>query len=162
MTFHVPNLYRVRKGAFGSADSNGNNGAFFIPNLAKARGYSTREFATVPLKVIASDGEGWEHVSISLPNRCPTWEEMCRIVSLFWDEDDCVMQLHPPRASWISNHPYCLHLWRPTAERIPLPPSFMVGYQELGNILQGSPEVKAEAQRRYLADNLAGPTGSAQ
>jgi hypothetical protein len=38
-----------------------NNGAFRVPG---------------GLRVIASDGEGWDHVSVSLPDRCPTWEEM--------------------------------------------------------------------------------------
>jgi hypothetical protein len=149
--FKVPELYRVTRGPFASRVRDGNNGAFFIP---------TRP-GQPPLKVIASDGEGWDHVSVSLPDRCPTWDEMCRIVAMFWDEGDCVMQLHPPRANWISNHPYCLHLWRPTrlGVDVPMPPSFMVGYQELGDVLNGSPEVKAEAQRRYRADNLAGPSG---
>lgn len=141
---HAPNQYRVRRGPFASDESDGNNGAFFVPQRKGA-----------PLKVICSDGEGWEHVSVSLPDRCPTWEEMCRIVALFWDDDDCVMQLHPPRAQWISNHPYCLHLWRPIGQSIPLPPSVMVGYKDLGNVLHGTPEVQAEATRRYLLENGA-------
>lgn len=122
MSFHVPNELRVRKGYFGTDESHGNNGGFFLP---------TRPGAP-PLKVIASDGDGWEHVSVSLPSRCPTWEEMCRVKSLFWDEEDAVMQLHPPRSTWVNNHQYCLHLWRPERATIPLPPSYMVGYKELG------------------------------
>jgi hypothetical protein len=47
------------------------------------------------LRVIASDGKGWEHISVSLPNRCPNWREMCFIKSLFWDEEDVVIQYHP-------------------------------------------------------------------
>lgn len=69
MSFHVPHVYRVRKGALASDDSVGNCGAFFIPNGA----------GQTPLAVIASDGDGWEHVSVSLPTRCPTWDEMCRV-----------------------------------------------------------------------------------
>lgn len=122
MSFHVPNEFRVRKGHFGTDDCYGNNGGFFVPARPGAP----------PLKVIASDGDGWEHVSVSLPNRCPTWGEMCRIKSLFWDEEDSVMQLHPPRSTWVNNHQYCLHLWRPERGTIPLPPSHMVGYKELG------------------------------
>lgn len=125
---HAPNQYRVRKGEAATDESYGNNGMFFVPNRAKD--------GAAPLKVICSDGEGWEHVSVSLPHRCPTWDEMCRIVALFWDDTDCVMQLHPPRAQWISNHPYCLHLWRPAGEAIPQPPGWMVGYKELGNLLE--------------------------
>jgi len=126
MTFKVPEQYRVRTGRLGSDKSFGCNGAFFIPQVVRGE--------SMPLKVICSDGEGWEHVSVSLPHRCPTWVEMCRVVALFWDEGDCVMQLHPPRKDWISNHPYCLHLWRPVGAVIPLPPSWMVGYQGLGEV----------------------------
>jgi len=122
MTFKVPEAYRLRSGSFASDARNGNNGAFFVPSRP----------GQPPFKVIASDGEGWEHVSVSLPSRCPTWDEMCKIKTLFWTDDACVMQLHPPRSEWISNHPYCLHLWRPVGQTIPTPPSIMVGIKELG------------------------------
>lgn len=122
MSFHAPNQYRIRNGRFRTDEGHGNNGAFFIP---------TRPGQT-PLKVIASDGEGWEHVSISLPDRCPSWAEMCRIKALFWDDEDAVMQLHPPRSDWVNNHQFCLHLWRPMQSAIPLPPSLMVGIKEIG------------------------------
>jgi hypothetical protein len=122
MTFRVPEKYRVTKGDFATSAADGNNGLFFMrPVLQEA-----------PLRVIASDGEGWEHVSVSLPNRCPTWKEMCLVKSLFWDDDDCVMQLHPPRSDWVNNHPYCLHMWRPIGVEIPRPPALMVGVKEAG------------------------------
>ena len=116
MSFHVPHQYRVRKGLLGTTDKHGNNGAFLVPTGDK-----------FDLQVIASDGLGWEHVSVSLPGRTPTWEEMCSIKSLFWDDEDAVMQLHPPQSSWVNNHAYCLHLWRPVGQDIPLPPDLMVG-----------------------------------
>ena len=124
MTFHVPNQYRVRKGPTASDDSLGNNGAFLIP---------TRP-GQPPLRVIASDFGGWEHVSVSRPDRCPTWDEMCLVKSIFWDDEDAVMQLHPPLSEWVNNHRYCLHLWRPVGAEIPMPPSLMVGDQKLGNL----------------------------
>lgn len=79
------------------------------------------------LRVLASSGDpesgvDWEHVSVSLKNRCPNWDEMCFVKDLFWDPEECVMQLHPPRSQWINVHPHCLHLWRPKNETIPLPP----------------------------------------
>lgn len=101
----------------GSDDSIGNNGAFFVP----------RPKESSPLRVIASDCYGgWEHVSVSLPNRCPTWDEMCKIKSLFWDADDCVIQFHPPESDYVNNHPYCLHMWRKIDFDFPLPPKEMV------------------------------------
>lgn len=117
MTFHVPERYRIKIGRMGSDASYGCNGHFFIPlRPGKA-----------PMRVIASDGEGWEHVSVSLPDRTPTWDEMCRIKAMFWDDEDCVMQLHPPRSEWINNHTHCLHLWRPVGVEIPRPPGWTVG-----------------------------------
>ena len=76
--FKVPNENRIRVGELGSNDDAGNNGAFLI------------EYQSFTLRVIASDGKGWEHVSVSLPNRCPNWREMCFIKDLFWDAEDVV------------------------------------------------------------------------
>lgn len=127
MSFHVPERCRVRTGPFGSDASDGNNGIFFV------RGPDRRE--TAPLKIMASDGEDWEHVSVSLPHRCPTWAEMCHVKGLFWDDDDCVMQLHPPKADWVNNHSYCLHLWRPIGHDIPRPASMLVGSKDIGILI---------------------------
>lgn len=123
MSFRVPNQYRLRTGHMASDERNGNNGVFFVP---------TRP-GQPPLKVIASDGaledgsQAWEHVSVSLPNRCPTWAEMCAIKALFWGPEDTVVQYHPPRSDYVNNHPYCLHLWRPVDAELPRPPALMVG-----------------------------------
>ncbi len=82
------------------------------------------------LRVIASDGMEpevpWEHVSVSLPNRCPNWPEMCFIKDLFFAPDEVVMQLHPAKSEYVNNHNYCLHLWRPINAEIPLPPVIAV------------------------------------
>ena len=83
-----------------------------------------------PLLIIASAGEGWEHVSVSRDTRTPTWGEMDQIKRLMWDDEEAVMQLHPPRSMWVNHHPYCLHLWRPTDTAIPLPPPILVGPKE--------------------------------
>lgn len=72
----------------------------------------------------------WEHVSVSIggrqATRCPTWEEMCIIKKWFWDEEDCVVQFHPPASEYVNNHPYVLHLWRPTDTNIATPPKEFV------------------------------------
>lgn len=103
----------------GTDDSYGNNGAFILP--------PAHPLSKLSIRCVASDGEGWEHVSVSLPSRCPTWGEMCAVKAMFWDAEDCVMQLHPPRSQWVNNHEYCLHLWRPTSAVIPQPPGILVG-----------------------------------
>jgi hypothetical protein len=79
------------------------------------------------LLCISSNLMGWEHVSVSLKNRCPNWNEMCFIKQLFWDEYSWVMQLHPPKEKNIDIFSTCLHLWAPiNGEKIPLPPEIMV------------------------------------
>lgn len=88
----------------------------------------------VTLKVIASCGFGWEHVSVSLPNRTPTWDEMEFVRELFWQDDETVMQLSVPRSEHISLHRYCLHLWRPTDVAVPVPPAWMVGPSDLAGV----------------------------
>lgn len=85
-----------------------------------------------PLSIIASrEVGGWDHVSISRPDRCPTWEEMDAVKRLFFHPNEVAMQLHPAESEHISNHPTCLHIWRPCKGEIPLPPSAMVGLKGL-------------------------------
>lgn len=95
------------------------------------------------LVCIVSDGGGdepeiqamprWEHVSLRAhsqltgESRVPTWEEMSYAKSLFWEDEECVMQLHPPKSSYVNRHPHVLHLWRPLFAEIPQPPTIMVG-----------------------------------
>ena len=117
MTFRVPEKHRVTQGIGASDPRYGNNGAFLFPAApGRAR-----------LMVSASDGDGWEHVSVSNPVRCPTWEEMCWIKGQFWGPEDRVIQYHPPASEYVNDHPFCLHLWRPIGVELPAPPSWMVG-----------------------------------
>lgn len=116
MTFHVPEKFRITSGPMGSTAEIGNAGAFSIM-LPRSQ----------TIFAIASDALGWEHVSVSRRDRCPTWEEMCAVKALFWDDDDCVVQYHPRKSEYVNNHPNCLHLWRPTFTCLEQPPSFLVG-----------------------------------
>lgn len=79
-----------------------------------------------PAKVVFSWGRGWKHVSVSYSNRCPTWEEMCRVKDIFWYDNECVVQFHPPKSEYVNNHPYCLHLWRKRDGNFELPPKEFV------------------------------------
>jgi len=148
--FHVPEKYRLRRGlspVLGSDPSYGNNGIFIIPHF-RITGYEIR--------VMASDGAvgdrgtvepgmemppsalAWEHASVTIAplkgkaSRCPAWEEMCWIKGKFWDEEDCVIQYHPPQSENVSMHDFCLHLWRPVGVTFPVPDSIMVGVKSKG------------------------------
>jgi hypothetical protein len=93
-----------------------NNGAFLI------RRYNAY------LRVRVSDGLGWDHVSVSLSTRCPTWEEMTYICYLFFEEEEEVMQLRPAKSNYANVHKFTLHWWRPQSRQglIPLPPLIAV------------------------------------
>lgn len=78
------------------------------------------------LRVIASSGLGWDHVSVSLEHRTPNWYEMDFVKRLFFEPDEVAMQLHVAEKNHINRHPNCLHLWRPQNGPIPLPPSEFV------------------------------------
>lgn len=118
------NKHRVREGFFGSEESIGFNGAFQFSLPGEPR----RIFC------VASDGLGWQHVSVSFgPNKStPSWDLMCRIKDLFFEPEDWVVQFHPPVSEYVNNHPGCLHLWRSLVKEQPTPPAMMVGIKELG------------------------------
>lgn len=107
--------------------------------------------------IIFSTGEGWEHLSVSIRcivsrtkklsrevDRTPTWAEMCWLKDLFWAEDECVVQYHPPKAVHISNHNYVLHIWKPIEEKLPAPPSNLVGALHWDKLLAALHELVPE------------------
>jgi hypothetical protein len=79
------------------------------------------------MSIVASSDGSWDHVSVSRKNRCPNWTEMEYVKRAFFADDETAMQLHVPSTDHISNHPFCLHLWRPQKAEIPRPPAIFVG-----------------------------------
>ena len=115
----------------------GLNGAFCIPGPKGDR-----------LSIISSDGsdwkdpapgypEGlpgpaWEHVSVKVTFgdkakawKTPSWQEMCFVKDLFWDEEEWVVQFHPAVSDYVNDHPMVLHLWR-CKDGFPMPPKACV------------------------------------
>ena len=120
--FHVPETARLTDHPYlASSKSYGNNGAFIVDSCEP--GWK--------LALICSDGSNWEHVSVHAfkrsKQRTPSWKEMCFVKDICWDDEDTVIQYHPPKSEYVNNHPNCLHLWRPTNQQIPLPDSILVG-----------------------------------
>jgi hypothetical protein len=113
----TPNLraekYRGTHPALGPTPYGSNHGFFLVGNL---RVISSGDSESNP------EAQGWEHVSVSLPDRCPTWEEMHKVKTLFWRDDETVIQIHPPQSKYVNQHPFCLHLWRKADAEQPLPP----------------------------------------
>ncbi len=103
---------------YGTDSSDGLMGAFFVTAgntrlKILSSGPATEEFP-------------WEHVSVSAPNRTPTWEEMTYVKHLFWTDDECVIQFHPPKKVYVNHHPFVLHLWK-SPHPIELPPTELIG-----------------------------------
>lgn len=96
-----------------------------------------------PAAVVFSNGGGWDHVSASFKHRCPTWEEMCEIKSMFFRPDEVVVQYHPAESEYVNNHPYCLHLWRPHEKAMPTPPAWMVGAKNGQTLAEAIKEAEA-------------------
>lgn len=77
-------------------------------------------------KVMASNGLGWDHVSVSHKHKIPSWTVMNTIKDMFFEEDETVVQFHPKKSEYINIHPNCLHLWRKHDQEYELPPTLMV------------------------------------
>ena len=110
------NQYRLRdhERVYYGSTGDGGNGMFKVYVGGKA------------FFVVASNGGGWEHVSVSHHKRCPTWDEMCAIKDMFFNPEETVIQYHPAKSQYVNNHPNCLHLWRPLEQEIPCPPKIYV------------------------------------
>lgn len=99
----------------------GMNGLFLIPGVHGRR-----------LACRSSHGEGWEHVSVSLPDhrgKIPTWTEMHHAKRQFWDDEETVVQIHPPEQDYVHERipgVEVLHLWRKIDGEHPLPPQDFV------------------------------------
>ena len=118
--FKTPEKFRIRTGAFASDESYGPNGVFVI-----------QQNPSEQIRCIASNGEGWEHVSVSINRlgntRIPSWGEMVQVKNLFWDEEDCVVQFHPPKSKYVNCHPNVLHLWRKIGHEYETPDISLIG-----------------------------------
>lgn len=114
-------LGRIMLGPLASSAAMKFNGAFEIESPHGVLG------------LIVSDGGGWEHVSVQvipqrgMPQGIPDWDTMCWVKDLVWDKNEWVVQFHPAAEDYVNNHPYVLHLWRPTTGGFPTPPPEFVG-----------------------------------
>jgi hypothetical protein len=123
---------RIRTGPIGTTTMDGRNGLFEVESLRTGRRLSVIISDGADWEECGLPGEPWEHVSVSLPSRCPNWQEMSVVKDVFFGPDETVVQFHVPASEHISHHPYCLHLWKPPYP-LPLPPSVTVGPRGLGD-----------------------------
>jgi len=121
---------------YSTTDADGMNGCFEIPYEKDDR---------IRFLCIVSNGDGWEeshgpgeaweHISARAQSRnsegrvyerVPNWAEMCWLKELFWNDDECVVQFHPPKKDYVNYHPHVLHLWKPKNIIFPTPPILCV------------------------------------
>ena len=125
------NRYRLTTGPLASTPEYEFNGCFLVPLIYHLpKGPTEKRQKLDQVKIICSDGKGWEHVSVSLPDHpytCPRWEIMCAVKDLFWLPEETVIQFHPPKSQYVNVHPGCLHLWKPIGVTLPSPPTWMIG-----------------------------------
>ncbi len=90
---------------------------------------------------------GWEHASVSTPNKTPSWEIMCRIKDIFWSGDECCIEYHPKEEDYVNMHEHCLHIWKPIGIEIPMPPSIMIGFKEVSS-------EQSKALSKYIVNQM--------
>lgn len=93
--------------------------------------------AQMQINIISDEGErsGWEHVSISVKydhpilgivDHTPGWDVMNQVKDMFWDEDECVLQFHPPKSEYVNTKQNVLHLWKKVGVNHETPPKELV------------------------------------
>ncbi len=78
------------------------------------------------LKVMVAPSKSeWKHVSVSTGvKRCPTWEEMCQVKELIFEDHEIAVQFHPAKSEYVNLAENCLHLWSHMS--IKTPPRILV------------------------------------
>ena len=79
-----------------------------------------------PMVFICSNGDGWDHVSVSYRDKTPSWDDMCYVKDIFFGPEECVVQYHPAKSNYVNRHPHCLHIWKKQDFELPTPPLYMV------------------------------------
>lgn len=61
--------------------------------------------------MVEGDNKKWLHVSYSYSSKLPTWSETRLVKNLFIGKDKYAYIILPSEDHYVSEHPYCLHLW---------------------------------------------------
>lgn len=112
-SFGLPQKYDEFRHPVGGSMGNEQNGFIILPQKG--------------LKIMFSNGMGWEHASVSRVSKMPSYDDLTWVKQILWGANATVMQLFVPFDEHVNRHPYCLHLWRPLEDEIPRPPNVMVG-----------------------------------
>jgi hypothetical protein len=96
-------------------------------------------FECVILNCIVTEGDSrdpvagaWEHVSIHAfdpifkKDKTPSWKEMAYIASVFWEDNETVVQYRPAKEEYVNVHEHVLHWWKPVGRDVDTPPKICV------------------------------------
>jgi hypothetical protein len=112
---------RVSRGEYGSAFGD-RHGAFLLCCPLTGAGLTVIAAGGEAWRREGLSGEPWDHVSVSASGRVPAWDEMCWVKEQFFEDEEVVIQYHPAKSEYVNNHPHVLHLWKPCARAVPVPP----------------------------------------
>jgi hypothetical protein len=104
--------------------------------------------------LIVTRGGGWEHISVSpfKKNQMPSYDDLCMLKDMFWDEEEDVIHVFPKKSQYVNNLSNCLHLWRCYYKDMVLPPSCFVGLrkgQTMAECIEEAKEAFALAGEEY-------------
>lgn len=87
------------------------------------KGFFRFEIDEEIVRCLATSDKGWQHVTVHIvgQDEPPTWKFLCQVKDLFWEPDDWVLQIHPPKNSKVHYQKGYAHLWRSISEIQPLP-----------------------------------------
>jgi len=77
---------------------------------------------------------------------------MCKIKNLFFEEEETVVQFHPPKSQYVNFNPFALHLWRPLDDSIKTPPVWYLLGPSIPFQLFDRPDLIHKKQNMRLAE----------
>lgn len=92
-----------------------------IPNPETIGGENVRAYKNGPIRIIISEDTGpvfgvmrkCLHLSISHPNRYPTWDEILDARNTLMPSDRDGYMIMPKKGLYVNVHPNCFHVWMP-------------------------------------------------
>ena len=84
-----------------------------LKELARAWQHKTSQLFVMRSLSTTEQNEKWIHVSVSHPDRVPTWEEFINVRDCFVGKDIEAYQVLPALVDYVNVCKYALHFWVP-------------------------------------------------
>jgi hypothetical protein len=88
------------------------NGALYISTV--------EHMSVIESIAIEQDGKRWHHVSVSRPDRLPSYDDLVFVKEHWIGDTRYAYQVFPPKHKHVNFDPHCLHLWS-CLDATPLP-----------------------------------------